>query len=97
MDRGSVSQRGESRMRPPRPPQAQDQDNRMRPPRPSRPLQAQEHEAEISVATQTEASNISKKPLMKFMKKITQNKRKNSGTNFSKKENGNTSLANESN
>ena len=79
MDRGSVSQRGESRMRPPRPPQAQDQDNRMRPPRPSRPLQAQEHEAEISVATQTEASNISKKPLMKFMKKITQNKRKNSG------------------
>ena len=64
MDSDWESQCGDNNMMM-RPPQ----ENSMRPPQP------QEQEE----STQTQGSKNSKKPLMKFVKKITQNKRKNSG------------------
>ena len=57
------SQHGESRMRPPL----------------SQPSQSEGQETEETIATHTHSCSNPKKPLMKFVKKITQNKRKNSG------------------
>ena len=66
MERGLGSESGDinSRMRPSLPPQAP---------------QVQEHNEETTLGTNRQSCTISKKPLIKFMKKITQNKEKNSG------------------
>ena len=56
-----------------------DINSRMRPPLPPQAPQVQEHNEETTLGTNKQSSTISKKPLIQFVKKITQNKAKNSG------------------